>query len=995
MFDRSAMSIAMLPVAFVCLIISASGALAASATGPPTFEADILPILTSRCGKCHSANTRKGGLSLSSIAALKRGGDSAEPLITDSSDDNLMWLMIEDGDMPPEGEPALSDDQKQVIHRWLESAAGKESEGADVLITQHDVLPFLYARCVVCHGGRRQEAELDLRSVESIRKGGKSGPAVVAGRSGESLLLEKIRSKDMPPPREMIRAGVRPFESSETELLAKWIDQGAREFEIAPDVQTADADSMVSNEDRDFWAFQTPTMPVVPDLAGHPDNGIEKPVDRFLLRRLIERDLGFSDQAEKRQLIRRVSFDLTGLPPKWEDVQRFTQDSSADWYAKLVDHYLDSPHYGERWGRYWLDLCGYADSEGKRSADPIRKHAWRYRDYVIRSMNEDKPYDRFLVEQIAGDELYNFENADAITDEMMDSLVATGFLRMAPDGTGSDIVDTVAERFEVVADEIEVLGSAVLGLTLRCAQCHSHKYDPIPQRDYYRLVAVFQGAYDVYDWLKPTSVPNQSKQKNPTRRFLSNVTDDEMSRWLESNRPLEEQIAAVTKELKSLEVQHQTTLFDEAMLSLSDDARTKVASQLQRDGSGLIDFSRKAPSGLTDDLKKLYELSSADLGKKVPELKKQQQATAKEISQLKSKLQEQPMVRALWDRGEPSPTWVFRRGEFTNPGDLVGPGVLSVLTDGKTPFEPAPQREGSTGRRLAFAEWLTDQKHPLTARVLVNRVWYHHFGHGIVESLSNFGRTGTPPTHPELLDWLAVSFMENGWSLKWLHREIMNTHAYRQASTLRTESEMRDPNNRWLSRMPLRRLEAEAVRDSLLAVAGELDVDRFGNPDPVTVRADGLVTSDRREDGWRRTVYVLQRRKELPTILEAFDLPQMNPNCVERPNSTVASQALHLLNNGMVRDLAFRFAEQVETDAGDDRYRQVETVYQTAFGRSPSSEEMQLALESLSSLTARWEEAEQKTGKDTPEKGSRSAASMALANFCHVVMNSAEFLFVD
>jgi len=351
------------------------------------------------------------------------------------------------------------------------------------------------------------------------------------------------------------------------------------------------------------------------------------------------------------------------------------------------------------------------------------------------------------------------------------------------------------------------------------------------------------------------------------------------------------------------------------------------------------------------------------------------------------------MIRALWDRGEPSPTWIFRRGEFTNPGEVVGPGVLSVLSDGKTPFVTKPLRPGSTGRRLAFAQWLTDPQQPLTARVIVNRVWYHHFGRGIVESLGNFGKTGVPPTHPELLDWLAVSFVEHGWSLKWLHRELMNSAAYRQLSYVPAEVEKADPDNRWLSRMPLRRLEAEAVRDSLLAVAGRLDQRPFGRPDLVTVRADGLVTSNPGPDGWRRSIYVRQRRKEVPTILETFDLPQMIPNCVARPNSTVATQSLHLLNNGMVRELAIDFARRVESEIPSDRNSQIDRVFEIALSREPTDEERTQALETINQLIALWQSAEQSL--TTTADQNDSAETRALANFCHVVMNSAEFLFVD
>ncbi len=809
-------------------------------------------------------------------------------------------------------------------------------------------------------------------------KGGKSGPAIVPGKPNESLILKKIHAKDMPPPKELIRAGVRPMEAPEIALLTKWIEQGAIEYEIKPNVQTAEPDALVSDEDRDFWAFQTPKKPRVPA-------GAASPIDAFLLRKLRENKLTPSPQAEKLVLIRRVAFDLTGLPPEWKDVERFLADDSKDWYSKAVDFYLDSPHYGERWGRYWLDLAGYADSEGKRSADPIRPHAWRFRDYVVRSLNDDKPYDRFLLEQLAGDELYDFRNAGTIDDEMGDALIATGFLRMAPDGTGSDIVNSVAERFEVVADEIETLGASVLGLTLKCAQCHTHKYDPIPQRDYYRLVAVFQGAYDVYDWMKPVSVPGQSKSGDE-RRYLAYISARTKADFEARVASFQPQLAAASKKYKDLEAEYRSKFLDDKLKDLPAEIRADVQTEALTE------------AGKRNEVQKYLVMkfikrraSSLDLAKKYPELKKPKAEFEKTRDDIRAQIGPPPVVRALWDRGQPSPTWIFRRGEFTNPGDYVGPGVLSALTDGRTPLEVQPPFEGSTGRRLAFAKWLTDPQHPLTARVFVNRVWYHHFGRGIVASLANFGRTGTPATHPELLDWLAVSFVENGWSLKWLHRQIMTSSTYRQASLLRDESVERDTDNRWLSRMPMRRLEAESVRDSLLAVSGKLDRKAFGSPDQVDVRADGLVTAKPTEAGWRRTIYVQQRRKEIPTILEAFDLPQMNPNCVERPNSTVASQALHLLNNQMIRELSVEFAKRVEKEVGNDRYRQVERTYQIALSREPTNDEKQLALVSIEKLTAAW--SEQPADPKTDDK--LKANTKALAAFCHVVMNSAGFVFVD
>ena len=976
--------------AVLCLVVIPCGvtqAVAVRAADSPVFRKNILPIFASRCADCHNATANKGGLNLSSMAGVQKGGESGESAVVESLEDSMLWIMIEGGDMPPEGETPLSKSEKEQIRLWIASGAAAASAESERIVTQHDVLPYLYTRCVVCHGARRQEADLDLRTVESILKGGKSGPVVVPGKPQESLILKRINAKDMPPPKELIRAGVRPMESSEINLLTLWIEQGAIKHDVAPDVQTEVPDNLVSDDDRKFWSFQRPMKPDV------PENELS-PIDYFVRQKLREHKLTPSLEAARLTLIRRVAFDLTGLPPQWNDVEPFLNDDSKDWYTKVVDHYLNSDHYGERWGRYWLDVAGYADSEGKRSADPVRNHAWRYRDYVIRSLNDDKPYNRFLLEQLAGDELYDFENADAVTDEMMDALVATGFLRMVPDGTGSDIVDTVAERFEVVADEIEVLGSSVMGLTLRCAQCHSHKYDPIPQRDYYRLVSVFQGAYDVYDWLKPTSVAGQSKQKNPSRRYLAHVSDDATTQWQEARRPIEDQIKAAQKEITEKEADFRSRFVEEKLKSLPAELHGEIRTMLKK--------PKKDRSTEQQELAKKFEetltVTTAALAKKYSEFKNLKAASDKAVKALNAKMPPQPMIRALWDRGEPSPTWIFRRGEYTNPGELVGPGVPSVLTDGKRPFVTKPVRPGSTGRRLAFAKWLTDSKHPLTARVIVNRIWFHHFGRGIVESLGNFGKTGVAPTHPELLDWMAVSFMENGWSFKWLHRQILLSKAWQQSSTLRPESEERDADNRWLSRMPLRRLEAEPLRDSLLATSGLLDKTAFGTPDAVTGRADGLVTANRQEAGWRRTVYVQQRRSALPSILETFDLPQMNPNCVERPNSMVASQALHLLNNGMIRELALEFARRVEANAGNDRYKQVEHVYQDALSRKPTPEETQVALETLSQLTTEWENrttAEAETKKTTDKKESPPAETLALANFCHVVMNSAEFLFID
>jgi hypothetical protein len=546
---------------------------------------------------------------------------------------------------------------------------------------------------------------------------------------------------------------------------------------------------------------------------------------------------------------------------------------------------------------------------------------WRYRDYVIRAFNADKPYDRFLQEQLAGDELADYESAAEITEELYDNLAATGFLRTTPDRTFADITNFVPDRLELIAEEMHVFGSAVMGLTLHCARCHSHKFDPIPQRDYYRLLATFKDAFDEHDWLKPES------------RTLPHVTAAERK-----------QIQAETERINA-----RVEGLKQCMADTQDAAaKTKLGESI-----ALLEAQRPQP----------------------------------------------PSIRALWSRGDPSPTYLLIRGDYLRPGREVGPGVPAVLTDGKTPFVAEPPWSGArqTGRRLALARWLTQPDHPLTARVYANRLWMHHFGRGLVATPENFGKAGARPSHPELLDWLAVELARSGWSTKHLHRLILTSAVWRQSSAVSADQQRVDPENEWLSRMTLRRLEAEALRDGMLAAADALDPRPFGSPDGVDARGDGLVTPNRSPAGWRRSVYVLQRRTTLPTLLESFDLPRMNPNCTRRGESIVATQALHLMNNEQVRTLARGFAERVTREVGDDPRRQVERVYLVALSRRPTSDELNVSLESLDELREAWKNDLQAAQGDSDDRASdeREAALAALTNLCHAVLNSAAFMYVD
>jgi Protein of unknown function (DUF1553)/Protein of unknown function (DUF1549)/Planctomycete cytochrome C len=861
-----------------------------------TFEREIRPLFQAKCWRCHGEKTRKAELDLRTPASVLRGGESGRAVVPGSPGKSLLYEKIHTGAMPPGKKDPLSASDVLTIQRWIQAGAPTsvassectERPSADT-VSQHDVLPILLRRCTACHGRRRQEGGLDLRTKAAMLRGGKSGPAIVPGKPEESRLIKKIRSGQMPPRDRLVEASVKPIEQAETDLLVKWIASGAPEVFRQPDIATTSPDPLVTEKDRDFWAFRKPRQVPVPVVRSAAQ--VRNPIDAFILQKLEQKGLSLSPEADRLTLLRRASFDLTGLPPEPALVQAFRADEAANAYEKMIDRLLASPRYGERWGRIWLDLAGYADSEGKREQDLPRPHAWRFRDYVIRSFNADKPYARFLLEQLAGDELADYERAPEITAELYDNLVATGFLRMAPDATWANITGYIPDRVEVIADELDVLGSAVMGLTLKCARCHSHKFDPIPQRDYYRLVDVFKGAYDEYDWLKPDVRPGLGPVSQDVLggRLLSCVPPAELHAW----------------------------------------EKQKRASQ----------------------------------GKRPAE----------------------PRIQALWDRGEPSPTYIHRRGDPASPGSLVGPGVPSVLTDGKTPFDVKPPWPGAkkTGRRLAFARWLIRPEHPLTARVAVNRVWKHHFGNGIVKTLGNFGKAGAPPTHPELLDWLAKEFVRSGWSFKALHRLMMTSAAYRQSSSVTAASQRLDPENALYSRMPLVRLDAEALYDTLLLVAGRLDETRFGPGDTVQARSDGLVTPTGTERGWRRLIYVQQVRKQMPTHLETFDYPQMNPNCIERPNSTVPTQALQLMNNGMVYHLAEAFAGRVIREVGTDPANQIERVYLLALSRPPSREEKQLGLEALERLARAG-----KPGRDI-------AAVNALTAYCHAIMNSAGFLYVD
>jgi mono/diheme cytochrome c family protein len=961
----------------------------------PSFPDDIRPLLQAKCLRCHGEKARKGDLDLRTPAGLLKGGETGPVIVPGKPDNSLLFEKVQSGMMPPGKKDRLSEAEVETIRRWIAGGAkfdagenGKETT-LGVTATQHDVLPILLRRCSACHGLRRQEGGLDLHTREALLRGGKSGPALIPGRPDESLIIKKLRAGEMPPRDRLVEASVKPIEPTETEVLARWIAAGAPEVAFEPDVATTTPDPLVTDKDRDFWAFRPP-QPVAIPAVQHAAL-VRNPIDAFILQKLEQKGLTLAPEADRSTLMRRAFFDLTGLPPEPTEVEAFLADRAPDAYEKMIDRLLASPRYGERWGRFWLDLAGYADSEGKREQDLPRPHAWRYRDYVIRSFNADKPYDRFLTEQLAGDELADYENAAEITPELYDNLVATGFLRMAPDATWANITGYAPDRLEVIADEIDVLGSTVMGLTLKCARCHSHKFDPIPQRDYYRLVDVFKGAYDEYDWLKPDVRPGLGpvSQDIMGGRLLPHVTTAEKRGWEAQNAKVQGDIDALKAALDRKADTLTARFLDERLNQLPEvlraDLRTMLATPADKRDAVQRYLAEKFEKQLRIDREQLKMLDAA--------FKKESEETEGRIKALQGQQLPEPKIQALWDRGEPSPTYLYRRGDPLSPGRLVGPGVPSVLTDGKTPFEVKPPWPGAkkTGRRLAFARWLIRPDHPLTGRVAMNQLWKHHFGAGIVRTLGNFGKAGAPPSHPELLDWLARELVQQGWSFKAMHRLMMTSSTYRQSSAVTAEQDKLDPENNLFSRMPLVRLDAEALYDTLLLVAGRLDETRFGPADSVQARPDGLVTPSGSARGWRRLIYVQQSRKQVPTHLESFDYPQMNPNCLERRDSTVAPQALFLMNNGMVQQLAEQLGRRVRSEAGTDPARQIERIYLIALSRLPGDEEKRVGLDALRRLADKWGKQLAASGKPDQE----AVDLKALTTFCHAIMNSAGFLYLD
>jgi hypothetical protein len=1013
---------------------------------------------------------------------------------------------------------------------------------------RQNVLPLLRSRCVKCHGPNRREAKLDLGGPLGLARGGESGAAIDRAAPLESLLWQRIDADEMPPDE--------PLSAAERAILRNWLAGGATDLpESPPESAAAGAGG------SDHWAFQPLTLP---QPAGVRDFGATRgEIDRFLLAQLEARGLGFSPQADRHALLRRLSFDLKGMPPTIDEIAAFVSDNSPDAYERLVERYLASPHYGERWGKLWLDAAGYADSNGYFNADSDRPLAYRYRDYVVASLNRDKPFDQFLREQLAGDELAGFQPDADLRPEQVEPLIATHFLRNGQDGTGEsdgNPDEVRADRYSVLEGAEQILGSALFGLTLQCARCHDHKFEPITQREYYQLQAVLAPAFNLDRWLKPNervvytaSAPEIAAWKERLRQIDDSIAERrrEFADWYRQRRPrgttifedhfddasalaghwsntaprddrpagdspvaLGNSTASPTASPMAPAAQvtdgrlriiesgapgnrwlSTTASFDwtpdrpgdwiEASFDLIadrlpggnaaerigyyialgdyDDSSQRAGGNLLIDGNPaggaalhldypgtdsravgqvgsapyiaghryglrvsnagngmflvqhLVDFVPEGPnvtlggddlpdggfgfefccgrSFIVDDVLiergTATERAAADESKFAEELGEQRKRLDASLAALAAERTEKPGKTAIITDVSPTPPeWrLLVRGNYGERGEPVEPGVPAVLCGPDEAYHLAKRLPdaSSTGRRLALAEWLTragSRAAALVARVTVNRVWQAHFETGIVATPENLGYTGAPPSHPDLLEYLAAKFINDGWSMKALHRRIVLSAAYRQASRPREPALGVDPANRLLWRYPLRRLDAESVRDAMLVVSGELNRTLGGRyvPTERDGRGEVIVPPDR-PGATRRSLYLQQRRTQLLTLLELFDAPSLVTNCTRRASSTIPIQSLSELNSDFAVSRGRALAKRLTREAGADVKVRIEHAFLLALGRPPSDIERAAAQQFIASQAENY-----------PRE---AGAERVWADFCQMLLASNAFLYLE
>lgn len=969
-----------------------------------------------------------------------------------------------------------------------------------------DVAPLFKRHCVKCHGPVTAEARLNLSTPAGVLRGGENGAVIQPHDLKASPLWRRVEADEMPPEE--------PLSADEKALLRTWIERGA------PGLPTA---AELAATGGGHWAFQKLSPQAIPAVKDF--TRVRSPLDQFIQADLEHDGLTLSPDADRHTLIRRMSYDLIGLPPTPIEIEEFLADAAPDAAERLADRYLASPHYGERLGKVWLDAAGYADSNGYFNADSDRPLAFRYRDYVIRALNSDKPFDRFVQEQLAGDELVGWTPDLPVTPEIFDALTATHFLRNGQDGTGeSDGNDDEvrADRYYTIEGTMQITASSLLGLTIQCAKCHSHKFEPIPHEEYYQFQAVFAGVFHHQNWMKPNDrfviapLPQEQaewEQKVAAADEHAKQARRELATWVNAHRPQgkilfqdtfdgsqellaerwsphapgddapagETAIAIDSDTPPGVRIKHgemqilenglggnrwvvtkqrfdwtpdvvgssiqvtfdlvsrrvdpngtpsirhgfyiaahdlndngpaaggnllidgnpgsSSTVYldypgpDQQPLSAigvtpySDGRNYGVRVTHQPEGKFLLEHlvdglpeektltltAEQLPDGafgyecccgrsyIVDNVVvESFDASQsqeaiAEFMKQVQPLQKASAEAAKKVAELRDR----PPGKIAWGSdltpNPPAVQWL-NRGDYGSPKEPVNAGPFSALTDAEYPWPTPSASENSrtTGRRLAWATWVTQpdsRPASLVARVETNRIWQHHFGFGIVATSDNFGLSGSPPTHPALLDWLAGEFVYSGWSIKSLHRRIIGSQAYRQTSRVAPEKLAADPDGRRYSRAPVRRLDAEAIRDTLLQLSGGLNDQVYGPYIKTNRTGNGEVIVPEGElDSGRRSVYLNQRRTQVVSMLQIFDAPTIVFNSIRRTPTTVPLQSLNLLNSEFVVNRISEFTERLAADQSDDS--RLQAAFLQLWGRTPTADEISAAKEFLAAQIA-------------------------------------------
>ena len=796
------------------------------------------------------------------------------------------------------------------------------------------VKPVLKANCLPCHSAGASGG-LRLTDRESILKGGVSGPSVLLDKPNESLLVKAVHydGKQMPPSGKMAQANI--------DLLTKWVQIGL------PMSATTVADSgpvkkgppPVNAETMRFWSFRPVKRPTVPKVKNSA--WVKSPIDAFLLSKLEAKHLTPAAPASRIALLRRVTYDLTGLPPTPAQATAFLADTSPKAYAKVVDRLLASPQYGERWGRHWLDLVRYAESNSFERDNP-KPFVWRYRDYVIKSFNDDKPYDQFVREQLAGDELPN---------STPETLIATGYYRL---GTWDDEPsDPEQARYDELDDIVATTGQTFLGLTVNCARCHDHKLDPIPQKDYYRLLSFFQGTTR-YGGLQ------DGKGRSFEENSLRPISPPDAQKRYDS------EMADYRKQLADAEAEIQA-----AEKLAKNDFSPVEKEEFRREDRRVEIVKKRVPALVSAEQFTQYEAAfkKRDVLRKAPPAGLEMALCVTET----------PTIPA---------SHVMLRGNPHVPGDEVKPAFISVLAPPSVALPAVNADSHSSGRRLALANWIANPQNQLTARVMANRVWQYHFGRGIVRTSSNFGFQGSPPTHPQLLDWLASELVKNGWKLKPLHRMILLSSAYRMGSQADPKALVKDPENDLFWRFDMRRLDAEEIRDSILAADGSLRLKMGGESIFPTLPVEVLAGQSIPGHNWftstpeeqkRRSVYIHVKRSVSVPLLASFDMSDTDFACPVRFATTQPTQALGMLNSAFLNEQAQVFADFVTKQAGTDPAKQVRTALWRVLQREPTTKEILRGVAFMQTMQTKH----------------RVTKPEALRQFCLIALNLDEFVYLD